>query len=220
MQTFFEDNQKDELIILFCGWGMDEKAFQPHNRNYNILFVFDYNDTDNFRSRIECAMTEKTYKKITLIAFSAGVFMAAYLQDKLPKCDLKIAINGTLKLFDVNLGLPQSSYTMMANINEKNYLELRKKLIYGKKHLAIFNKNQPARTIESSLHELSALKKYYANAKDLKFDYDKVIIGQNDEIIPYSNQFKAWTNHKNKRIIQGGHFLFYYFDSLDEIINL
>lgn len=215
MQTFFEDNHKDELIMLFCGWGMDEKAFSPLKRNYDVLFVFDYSDLD-FDFNVDFSK----YKKTILIAFSAGVFMAAFLQDKLLKFDLKIAINGTLKIFDTNLGLPQNSYTMMANISEKNYLELRKKLIYGKKHLAIFNKNQPARTIQSSLKELSALKKYYSNAKELKFHYDKVIIGQNDEIIPYSNQFRAWMNHKNKRVMQGGHFLFYYFSSFDEIINL
>lgn len=215
MQTFFENNNKDELIILFCGWGMDEKAFQPLSKDYDILFVFDYSNLE-FDANIDFSK----YKKNILITFSAGVFMAAYLQNKLPKCEVKIAINGTLKLFDENFGLPESNCKMMEEVNEKNYLELRKKLLYDKKHLAIFNKNQPERTIESSLHELSSLKKYYANAKDLKFDYDKVIIGKNDEIIPYANQFKAWTNHKSKRIIQGGHFLFYNFTNFDEIINL
>lgn len=215
MQTFFENNNKDELILLFCGWGMDEKPFHLLSSNYDILFIFDYSDLE---LNTNCNFSK--YKKIILLAFSAGVFMAAYMQDKLPKCDLKIAINGTLKIFDTNLGLPQLSYTMMANISEKNYLELRKKLIYGKKDLTLFNKNQPARDIQSSLKELSALKKYYSNAKELKFHYDKVIIGQNDEIIPYSNQFRAWMNHKNKRVMQGGHFLFYYFSSFDEIINL
>lgn len=215
MQTFFEDNNKDELIILFCGWGMDEKAFSPLKRNYDVLFVFDYGDLE-----FDINMDFSKYKKNILITFSAGVFMAAYLQDKLPKFDLKIAVNGTLKLFDENVGLPQSSCKMMEEINEKNYLELRKKLIYDKNHLAIFNKNQPARTLPSSLTELSSLKKYCAQTKELQFNYDKIIIGENDEIIPYANQLRTWENHKTKQIIQGGHFLFYYFESLDEIINL
>lgn len=215
MQTFFEDNNKDELIILFCGWGMDEKAFSPLKRNYDVLFVFDYGDLD-----FDVSLDFSKYKKIILITFSAGVFMAAYLMDQLPKCDLKIAINGSLELFDVNSGLPESSFKMMEEVSEKNYLELRNKLIYNKKHLAIFNKNQPARTIESSLQELSALKKYYAEAKELQFSYDKVILGKNDEIIPYTNQLKTWGLHKNKHILQDGHFLFYSFLDFDEIINL
>lgn len=213
MQTSFKNNNSDELILLLDGWGMDENPYKPLESNCDVLFVFDY-------SNLEFDFDFSKYKKITLIAFSAGVFMAGYLKDRLPKFDYSVAINGTLKLFNPQLGLPQSSRSMMENINEKNCLELRKKLIYGKKHLALFDKNQPHREIKSSLSELSSLKKYYSQAKDIKFDFDKVIIGQNDEIIPYQNQYKAWTNHKNKRIMQGGHFLFYNFNDFDKIINL
>lgn len=213
MQTFFQDNKSDELILLFNGWGMDEKPFTPLISFRDILFVSDYSDCQNFNFNFDFSK----YKKIFLITFSAGVYMAAYLQDKLPKLDMKIAVNGTLKLFNQNLGLTQQNVNMMASVSEKNYMELRKKLFYNKKYLAVFNKYQPARDITSSLNELAALKKYYL--KDLKFDYDKVILGQNDLIIPYANQFRAWQNHKNKRILQGGHFLFYLFKSFDEIIN-
>lgn len=215
MQTFFENNNKDELIILFCGWGMDEKAFSPLKRNHDVLFVFDYGNL-----KFDINVDFSKYKKIILITFSAGVFMAAYLQDKLPKCDVKIAINGSLNLFDTNSGLPESSCKMMEEVSEKNYMELRKKLICDKNNLAIFNKNQPHRTIESSLQELSALKKYYNESKDLKCDYDKIFIGEHDTIIPYKNQLNAWKNHKNLYSINGGHFLFYNFTDFDEIISL
>lgn len=213
MKTVLNSKNSDKLILLFSGWGMDERPFVSIESDCDVLHVFDYNDLNfdfNFAK----------YKQIVLISFSAGVFMSAYVQDKLPKLDMKIAVNGTLKLFDPDCGLPQSSCSMMANVNEKNYLELRKKLIYNKKHLAMFNKNQPLRDIKSSVNEISALKKYYSTAKKLEFVFDKVIIGQNDQIIPFANQFRAWTNHKNKRIIQGGHFLFYNFKSIQEIIDL
>ena len=80
MQTIFQNNGSDELIILFNGWGMDEKPYQLVKNSRDILFVSDYTTLD-FSPSIDFS----EYKKLILITFSAGVFMAAFLQDKLPK---------------------------------------------------------------------------------------------------------------------------------------
>jgi biotin synthesis protein BioG len=213
MKTFLRNNGSDELYLVFCGWGMDEKSFAPLKSNKDILFVFDYSDLD-------FSYDFSMYKKVYLISFSAGVLCAAILKDKLPKLEHSVAVNGTFKLFDSALGTAPTSLSMMENVNKNNFIELRRRLIYGKKHLALFTKNECARTIESSLTELKSLKKISKDNKNIDFNYDKVIIGQNDEIIPYSNQMNSWKNHKNKRIIAGGHFLFYNFDSFEQIIDL
>ncbi len=78
MQTFFQDNNSDELILLFNGWGMDEKPFLPLTSSRDILFVSDYSNFD-FSPNIDFS----DYKKIFLITFSAGTFMTAFLKDNL-----------------------------------------------------------------------------------------------------------------------------------------
>jgi len=209
MNTYYKNNNSNELILFFCGWGMDEKPFRPIKNNADILFVSDYSDLYfpdfNFSN----------YKKIYLIAFSAGVLIASYLQDKLPRIDLKIAVNGTLKLIDAKEGLPQNILYEMENITLENAMNFRKKLFDNDNDYNLFNKYQPSRDLESSLNELAALK----NIQSKSFEYDKVIIGKNDNIIPYENQLKAWKNHKNICETNGGHFLFYKFKDFSEIIN-
>ncbi len=206
MQTHFQDNHSDELIIFFDGWGMDARPYSLMKNRRDVLYVYDYKFLDFSK-----------YKKISLIAYSAGVFMAGYLKDVLPKLDFKIAVNGVLDLFNPQMGLPHRSISMMENVSLENYMELRKELISDENQLMMFNKIQPLRDIESSLNELSALHKYAKNKVD--FDFDKVIMGRDDKIIPFENQKTAWAQHKNTSVLDGGHFLFYNFNSFDDIVE-
>lgn len=216
MKTFFRNNDSDELILLFCGWGMDEKPFQPLNSSADILFFYDYSD-------LEFDFNFSKYKKTTLITFSYGVFVAAMLKDFLPKCDVKIAVNGTLKPVDDEFGIPHKIFTLtLENMTELTALKFREKLFSEKSELSIFNKNLPNRDMQSSKDELAALKTYFSENPDLSFAYDKVIIGENDRIIPTKNQKNFWENnicHKNIHNMGGGHFLFYKFGSFDEIVE-
>lgn len=210
MQTYLRKNDSENLIVLFNGWGMDEKPFLPIKSDYDILFLSDYTNLDfNFDF--------SNYKTKTLISFSAGVMMAAYLQDKLPNFDLKIAINGILNTFDKHNGIPSDILFEIENISMETALDFRKKLIKNVDQIDLFNRNQPSRSLESSLEELCALKQY---ASDTNFKYDKVILGRDDEILPISIQKLAWSEHKNTRTIEGGHFLFYQFSNFKEIIEL
>ncbi len=194
------------------GWGMDEKPFLPLNSSCDVLFLSDYNSLD-------FSFDFSKYEKNILIAYSAGVFMSAFLSTKLPEFDLKIAVNGVLPLFDLALGLPEKSVDLMKNVSLQNYMELRKTLITDVNHLEKFNNNQPFRDIESSLNELSALCSYYSQEIS-PIDFDKIIIAEDDELLPLKHQLSAWSKPKNIKTIIGGHFPFYNFSSFDEIINL
>lgn len=211
MQTFLRNNNSNELILLFNGWGMDERPYEPIASSRDILFVSDYTD-------LELNFDFSKYEKIILITFSAGTFMSAYLQDKLPKLDLKIALSGNLHLFTDGCGPSKNVLSEMKNISFENALEFRKKLVYSEKEYSLFNKNQPMRTLASSLSELDLLQKYSDENKVLDFEFDKVIIGENDEILPRENQLRAWKGFENLTSIEGGHFLFYKFSNFDEII--
>lgn len=220
MKTFFRDNNSEELILFFCGWGMDEKPFRPLKSSADILFIYDYGNNP-FTIHNSLFTFNKAYKKTTLMAFSYGVFVAAMLKDILPECDLKIAINGTLKPVDDNFGIPHKIFTLtLENMTELTALKFREKLFLEKSELAIFNKNLPNRDMQSSKDELAALKQYFLKNPDLKFDYDKVLISENDRIMPTKNQKAFYKEHKNVKNIDSGHFLFYKFNDFDEIIKL
>lgn len=213
MQTFLRNNNSNELILLFNGWGMDERPYKPIASSRDILFVSDYTD-------LELNFDFSKYEKIILMTFSAGAFMAAYLKEKLPKLDLKIALSGNFYLFKDGLGTPQEMLYAMENVSFENALEFRKNLVDTVKDYNLFNKNQPHRTLESSLKEIKLLQEYSKENKTLDFEFDKVIIGKQDKFLPYEHQLKAWNGFKNLTPIEGGHFLFYKFNDFDEIIKL
>jgi len=221
---------------------MDEKPFLPLKSSADILFFYDYTDADSFLSNwqiqptatslrdINCQLSQekpteaissaldKNYKSTTLIAFSYGVFMAAFLKDILPPCDLKIAINGTLKPVDEKFGIPEKIFKLtLENMTANTAYKFREKLFDNKDHLFIFNENLPVRDLESSLTELSALKKYFFENKEVDFEYDKVLIGNSDKVIPVKNQKNYWQSHQNQHLVEGGHFLFYNVDDFSEL---
>lgn len=195
---------------------MDEKPFSPIKSSADILFFYDYADLG-----LDFKIDFGNYKKITLIAFSYGVFMAALLKNSLPQIDLKIAVNGTLSPVDDEFGIPEKIFRLtLENMTEFTALKFREKLFSSKEHLSIFNKNLPNRDMQSSKAELSALKGYFLSNKNLDFDYDKVLISESDRIIPAKNQKAFWQNYKNVHTVDSGHFLFYEFDDFSEILSL
>ena len=51
------------------------------------------------------------------------------------------------------------------------------------------------------------------------FDFDCVICAKNDRIIPFRSQENHWAGHKNKKILNSGHFPFYEFSSFEEMLS-
>jgi len=204
---------------------MDEKPFYPLKSSADILFFYDYSDLNIYNSTDSSQLTVhqlhelfRKYNSISLIAFSYGVFMAAFLKDILPNCDLKIAVNGTLKPVDEEFGIPEKIFKLtLENMTANTAYKFREKLFDNADHLFTFNENLPVRDLESSLTELAALKQYFFENRNVDFEYDKVLIGACDKVIPVKNQKNYWQSHKNQSIIKGGHFLFYNFDNFGEI---
>lgn len=221
MQTYFKDNSSEELILLFCGWGMDEKPFSPLNSSADVLFFYDYADLEEIKSLNKSGIAlPKKYKKISLVAFSYGVFVAALLSDLLPKMDLTVAVNGTLSPVDNKFGIPEKIFKLtLENMTELTALKFREKLFSSKEHLSLFNKNLPNRDMISSKTELADLKRYFSDNKGIDFKYDKVFISEHDRIMPSNNQKNFWTQGENVHTIDAGHFLFYAFEDFDEILN-
>lgn len=212
MKQFFLDKSSDELIVFFCGWGMDERPFSFFKTNRDVLFLYDYENID-----IDFDFSK--YSKKYLVAFSYGVFMSALCN--LPDFDLKIAINGTLKPIDKEYGIPQKIFELtLNNMTLETAVKFRRSLFLSEEDFQKFNKNLPVRSLESSLHELDCIKKAAFDSKNLTMDFDKIIVSKFDKIFPTKNQLNFWGEDKNIIQINAGHFLFYNFESFEDIIKL
>jgi malonyl-CoA O-methyltransferase/biotin synthesis protein BioG len=159
------------------------------------------------------------YENIDLIAYSAGVFIAGLIKDKLPKLNKKIAINGNLKIFDNYFGIRKDALNIMHNLNLDNYMDFRRKyLVFNNKEFEYFNQNSSTRTFESCEQELENLEKYYSTYSNINFEYDKAILSDSDKIFNPEHQ-KEYYNDKYTLLKKHAHDIFADFNKLDDFLK-
>ncbi len=211
MQQKFIDKKTDSLTIFMLGWGMDPTPMEHLTSESSILYLYDYKD-------LEFDFNFSKFNKFKLVAFSCGVYITPIISNKLPQLDYRIAINGTLNLFSDNFGLSKQKEEIFNNITLANALEFREKyLLKTKNELVNFNKNQPKRSLESSIDEFKFLKYLYSKYKEQQYSYNKILISKDDNILPAENQKNFWQS--NYKVIKGGHFPFFNFETIEEILN-
>lgn len=200
-------NNNSKLIIFFSGWGMDENSIKLNYENFDFLVFYDY-----FDEKINIALIEeiKKYNEIYLIAWSMGVVFSTLLNHLTIK--KRIAINGTLSIIDDKFGIPTKIFSgTLNNLNKEN--------------IALFFQNMgykdfisPNRTLKSQIDELKFIE-YFCKNKEFKNNFDKIIIGNKDIIVPYKNQKRAW-NIENVKIFDCGHYIFNLFQNWENILNV
>lgn len=210
MKSFFKNNKEADLCLFFCGWGTDENPYLPILKDMDYLLYYDYDRELSFEIPVDI----KKYQKVYLLSFSAGGIIPALIKDKLPKIDMSVAVNASLRVGS-NFGPSRQSMTAMKNLDKNNYLEFRKKfLIDNEDELKIFNAHAPVRTFESCFKELDVLNFYAEKFPDYNYDYDKIFASENDKIILLSPQEELYGDKIIK--INGSHFPFYQYVSLKE----
>ena len=123
MKTYIRRREKnDRLVILYGGWGTDENMFTPLcTDDFDFILFYNYSADEAL-----VLPETKTYRSITLIGWSLGVWAAEYLSPKTAiKPDLTIAVNGTPVPADDNYGIPLNEFeSTLNNITETNMEKL------------------------------------------------------------------------------------------------
>jgi len=211
MKTKLINGNSNNLIIFLTGWGSDDKQFKDIKCNDNLLICWDYSD-------VSFDFDFSKYNNIYLIAYSAGVYVAGLIKNKLPKIKYSFAINGNPKIFDDYYGIDKKVIKEMYSLNLKNYIKFRREyLVFDEKELDDFNKYPSYRTFESCFEELNKLEEYYTNNKS-EFDFDLALISDNDKIFNPNHQKEYFKKHI---ILQNmAHNIFCKYTNLSKIIEL
>lgn len=211
MEIKLIDNNSDELIIFLSGWGCDSRACENMKSKRDVLICWDY-------ASLDFCFDFAKYKKYYLIAYSAGVFVAGLVKEKLPNFDYKIAINGNPNIFDENFGISKNVVDIFRGLNLQNYMDFRLNyLVRNQKELDYFNEHQPYRTFESCFYELDKLEEYYKTKYDV-MNFDVAILASDDKIFRLEYQ-KEYYKNKYKILDNSAHDVFYKFRNFDDIID-
>lgn len=206
-----------KLILFFNGWGMDENVVKHLDvEDYDVLMFYDYNtlDTDFDLDLLNI------YSEKNLIAWSMGVMVCSCLAPSLtlPLGEgTKVAINGTLKPIDEEYGIHPKIYDLtIKGFNEKGRDRFVKSMFEEEVEI-ICN-----REIENQHSELITLKEICKLTPSLtlplgegKSLYNKILISDNDKIIPTKSQVAFWGIEPN---LKGGHCPFFQFKKWSELL--
>ncbi len=210
MKKYLVNNNSNNLLVFFTGWGCDESEFEHLKAKSDILLLFDYTDlTINFDF--------SKYKNIDLIAYSAGVFIASIVNLNL-KLNKITAISGNPYLFDEYFGLSKKIQEVLCGVTEENADDFAKNyLIKTDDEFKIFHHSK--RTIESCKAEFDSLKNLYQTHKnDIKDIFNKALIGDCDPIFNLYAQ-KEFYGTRLKLIKDARHNPFFKIKNYEQLLD-
>lgn len=208
-----QNNDSKDLVLFLTGWGCDDNQFRSFYSNDNLLLCWDY-------SSLDFEFDFSKYNKINLLTYSAGVFIACLLKDKLPTFNKKIAVNGNPLMTDKKFGIDKKITDSMLNLNLDNCMDfISKYLIYDEQDLKKFLSNPSHRPFESSKQELIMLQEY-CNTKIEPIKFDKVILSDSDKVFNPVTQQEYFKNNFILLKNAGHHTPFLRFSSIDELFEL
>jgi biotin synthesis protein BioG len=210
MKKYLINNHSDTLLLFFTGWGCDEYEFEHLQAESDVLLLFDYSDLNLY-------FDFSKYKKIDLIAFSAGVFVASIFNFDF-EIGTKIAIDGNPYLFDEYFGLSIDMQNILYNITEANAEDFARNYLV-KTDTEWKNFHPSKRTLESCRIEFDNLKKIYqTNKQKITNIYNFAIFGEEDPIFNVAAQKEFYGNRLN--IVKNArHNLFFRISRYKQIFN-
>jgi len=220
MKTFlrrFENN--NELIVLFGTWGIDEKTFNNLcNDKFDFILFYNYSADEPL-----ILPEMKTYRKVTVIGWSLGVWAAEYYSRKAGiKPDLTIAINGTPAAADDKHGIPLKIFeATLENISNYSMAKFYLRM-FGTKSRYEANKEFIPTRSEKSLHdELRWLYNRMMEPVERGFIWDYSVIGTEDRVFRANNLISYWSKHEETRqiIVPAPHYLFDNWESLSALVK-
>lgn len=218
MNTYISRREKnDRLIVVFGGWGNDERAFIPLcNDSFDFILFYNYS------ADAPLVLPEmKSYSRIIVIGWSMGVWATEYLINKVGiRPDFSIAVNGTPYPADDRFGIPLAEFEKTLNgITDRNMLKFYLRMFGDKKTYLANIDRVPARKVKSLSDELRWMYNRIMEQKDPGFKWDVALISKNDRIFPTSNLLAYWQTVPDTAyvVLPQPHYLFHSWQSFSQL---
>lgn len=175
------------LIVIFAGWGMDERPFAGLSRpGYDILVVWDYRTLD-----FDPAWTSG-YDEVCVLAWSMGVHAAQACHAALgPRVTARIAVGGTPQPVSDSHGIPAAIFrATLDTLDERSLARFMRRMCGGARAYAAWESRAPRRCVDELRDELRAIAARPAAGSTPRFDH--CLVTTADAIFPPENQRRAF----------------------------
>ncbi|MBC8208791.1 MAG: DUF452 family protein [Desulfobulbaceae bacterium] len=209
------------LFVFFNGWSMDCRPLAPlAAQNCDVLVVSDYRNLD---LDWDLAGFSASYDRTVVIAWSMGVWAAQkVLVEQKSLFHSALAVNGTLCPLHDHFGIPPAIFAATRQqFDETARLKFYRRMCRKKEILSTFVAHQPVRTLDDQLAELIVLESLVDCHPVEGSIYDRVLISDQDYIMPTENQRAFWQNGQGRLVqeIAAPHFPFYRWASWEELLT-
>jgi pimeloyl-[acyl-carrier protein] methyl ester esterase len=219
MKTLWLHKHNRNRLLVFCnGWGMDGCPFVPlQAQAVDVLMCYDYTDLE---ADEDLSAVIESYAEASLIGWSMGVWAGQCLfAASACQFQRKIAINGTLCPIHDQFGIPVDIFSStLENFYEAARLKFYRRMCRERGTLETFLAHQPERGIDNQRLELQRLLQATGCLCAEDSIYTDIVIAKRDFILPTANQQRFWQD-QNVHILDGSHFLFYGWESWDDILH-
>ena len=220
MKTYIRRREKNDTLVVFFGtWGTDENVFVPLcNDEFDFILFYNYS-----ADQALVLPQMKSYRKITLIGWSLGVWAAEYLSAStgiIP--DVTIAVNGTPVPLNDHYGIPPRSFEeSLDNITGESMDKFYYRMFGNRRTYNLNSDKIPHRTLKSLHIELRWLYNRIMEQKDPGFRWDYAVISESDRIFPSGNLMNYWNKAKDTKqiIVPYPHYMFYKWNSYTDFID-
>lgn len=220
MKTYIRRREKNEnLVVVYGGWGTDENVFAPLcNDEFDFILFYDYSADEAL------VLPEmKTYKSITIIGWSLGVWAAEYLAAKTGiRPDITIAVNGTPFPADDRYGIPLNIFEgTLNNISERNMMKFYLRMFGDKKTYRLNSNRIPQRTVKSLHDELRWLYNRIMEQKEPGFVWNYAVTSEYDRVFPARNQKAYWKSIESTKhiVLPLNHYFFHNWETYIDFIR-
>lgn len=195
-------SEATRAVVIFAGWAMDAHPFATlRKEGYDIYVAYDYRDTAADISMLD------GYEEVCIIAWSWGVPAAAefiHHNRQLP-VTAAIAVNGTMTPIDDQYGIPENIFqATLEGLTEASLAKFYRRVCGSAAIYRQFVQCSPKRDFATLRPELEAIRDNGASRQS-PLIFDRVIISDNDLIIPSANQRHAWEGHPCVTETEGSH---------------
>jgi len=220
MKTYIRRRESNQdLIIVFGTWGTDHNAFLPLcTDDHDFILYYNYSADEPL-----ILPERKTYRHITVIGWSMGVWAAEYMAASMNlKPDLSIAINGTPFPADNRYGIPLEVFEGTLNRLDDRVIYKYHLRLFGKKKVLEENIDKiSARSLKSFTDELRWLYNRIMETYEKRYSWDISLICSEDRVFPYNNMLNYWNTRKETKLcsLPLPHYPFFKWKSFREMVD-
>ena len=220
MKTYIKRREKnDSLIVLYGGWGTDENVFTPLcTDDFDFILFYNYSADEAL-----ILPETKTYRSITLIGWSLGVWAAEYLSPRTGiHPDLTIAVNGTPIPADNHYGIPLNIFEgTLNNITPENMNKFYLRMFGDKKTFLRNCDRIPHRSVKSLNDELRWLYNRIMEQNESAFKWDYAVTSEIDRVFPVRSLNDYWEKKTETKhiVLPLPHYFFHEWQSFEDFVR-